>query len=145
MKRNVIKVLIGIMFISLCLILYVTNTTSLKHTGTLDLTGGNDLWKVILNVHLQYDSELIIEPGSDNFKIPPKISIDIIVNNNCVYTDRLEYIPSSNKKFLGKYMVKIDSDDIIPDDYFKKNNSKVYVVIKFNDQSSSILLTSKTK
>lgn len=141
MKRNVLKIFISIMFISLCVILFVMNTTSAKPTGTIDLEGGNDFWHASLNIHLQYDTELIITPQRDDFKIPSEISADIITNDKCVYTGILKYIPDSfNKNYLGSYRVRINSDDIISDDYFKKDNNEVYIIIRFNGQSSSILL-----
>lgn len=135
MKRNVFKVFIVITFIVLCLIFYIANTTFSKPTGSIDLTGGNDFWKAYLNIHLQYDSVLMIVPGSDSFSIPSEISIDITVNNKCIYTDRLKYIPNSNKNSLGKYTATIKSNEL-----FKKDISNVYLIIRFNDKSSSIML-----
>jgi hypothetical protein len=141
MKRNVLKTFIGIIFIGVCLIFYVVNTSSAKPTGTIDLKGGNDLWHASLNIHLQYDTELIIQPARDDFKIPSEISADIIVNSKCVYTSKLEYtINSNNKDSLGTYRVKINSDDIIPGDYFKNKNNEVYIIVRLNGQSSSVLL-----
>ncbi|WP_315122459.1 hypothetical protein [uncultured Clostridium sp.] len=136
MKRNFLKMFIGVMFISLYLIFYVINTNSSKHANSIiDLTGSNGLWKASLNIHFKYDSELIIRPMSDNFEVPSEISIDIIADNNCVYTDRLKYIPDSNEKLLGEYMLALISDD-----YFKKDIKDVDIIIRFNDESSSILL-----
>jgi hypothetical protein len=141
MKRNVFIVFIGIMIISLFSLFYAIKTNSAKPTGTIDLEGGNDFWHVSLNIHLQYDSELIITPKRDDFKIPSEISTDIIVNNNSVYTDRLKYIPDSfNKNYLGSYRVRLNSDEIISDDYFKKDNNEVYIIIRFNNESSKIIL-----
>jgi hypothetical protein len=141
MKRNVLKIFTGIIFTGVCLIFYVVNTSSAKPTGTIDLKGGNDLWHASLNIHLQYDTELIIQPARDDFKIPSEISADIIINNKCVYTGKLEYATdSTNKDSLGTYRVRINSDDIIPSDYFKKNNNEVYIIVRFNGQISSVLL-----
>jgi hypothetical protein len=102
---------------------------------------GYDFWHASLNIHLQYDTELIITPQRDDFKIPSEISADIITNDKCVYTGKLEYIPDSfNKNYLGSYRVRINSDDIISDDYFKKDNNEVYIIIRFNNESSKIIL-----
>jgi hypothetical protein len=140
MKRPLLKVFIGVIFISLCLTFYVSYTTSAKPTGTIDLTGSKDFWRASLNIHLQYDGELIIMPIRNDFEIPSEISTDIIVNNKCVYTNTLKYIPDSNKNLLGRYMARIDSDDIISGDYFKRSNDEVYINIRSNGESSSILL-----
>ncbi|BDR65721.1 hypothetical protein [Clostridium tetani] len=123
------------MFISLCLILYIINTNYSKHDTTVDLKGSNGLWNVSLNIHFKYDSQLIIEPMRDDFKIPSEISIDIIVNNKRAYADRLKYIPNSNEKFLGKYMVNFS------DDYFKKDIKYATIIIRFNNKSNSVFLS----
>lgn len=135
MKKKFLKMFIGIMFISLCLIFYVTNVNSSKHDTTVDLKGANGVWSASLNIHFKYNTELIIHPMRDDFKIPSIISIDIIVNDKCVYTDRLEYIPDPNMKFLGKYVVKFS------DDYFKKDIKDATIIIKFNDKSSTVFLS----
>jgi hypothetical protein len=134
MKRKTLFMLIGIIFIGLCLIIYLINANSSKQT-TIDLTGGNDLWQASLNIQLDYDSELIIQPGRDDFNIPSEISIDIIVNNKRVYTDRLKYIPDPQFR-LGQYTkVRLTSKD-----YFKKGTKNVHIIIRYNGESSSILL-----
>lgn len=138
MKRKTFFMLIGIIFIGLCLIFYLINANSSKQTSkqtTIDLTGGNGFWQVSLNIQLEYDSELIIRPGRDDFKIPSEISIDIIVNNKRVYTDRLKYIPDPQFR-LGQYTkVRLTSKD-----YFKKGTKNVHIIIRYNGESSSISL-----
>lgn len=138
MKRKTLFILIGTIFIGLCLIIYLINANSSKQTSkqtTIDLTGGNNFWQASLNIQLEYDSELIIRPGRDDFKIPSEISIDIIVDNKRVYTDRLKYIPDPQFR-LGEYTrVRFKSKD-----YFKKDIRNVYIIIKYNGESSSISL-----
>ncbi|MFA9397446.1 MAG: hypothetical protein ACERKV_04165 [Clostridiaceae bacterium] len=134
MKKNILKIVISIM--CLCLFVYILSINSTKHDNkSIDLTGDDIYWNVSLNIQLQYNSVLIIKPATDNFKIPSEINIDIIDNNKCVYTDTLEYIPDSNKNLLGQYRVNLNSND-----YFKKDNNDVSVIIRFNGESSSISL-----
>ena len=135
MKRIFFKILVGIIFISLCLIIYMINTNPLKSDDSIDLTGSNNFWKASLNINLKYDSELIIYPRRDDFNIPSEININIFVNKNCVYSGRLKYIPDSNKKLLGKYKISLISNY-----YFKEDINNVYIIIKYNNKSSSIAL-----
>ena len=79
------------------------------------------------------DSDLRIQPFRDDFDIPTDISIDIIVDNNIVYTDNLKYEVAN--EYLGIYSAYIDSKEL-----FKRNIKEVYITIRFNDDSSSILL-----
>jgi len=111
------------------------NTNPLKSDDSIDLTGSNNFWKASLNINLKYDSELIIYPRRDDFNIPSEININIFVNKNCVYSGRLKYIPDSNKKLLGKYKISLISNY-----YFKEDINNVYIIIKYNNKSSSIAL-----
>ncbi|MEL5864185.1 hypothetical protein [Clostridium cochlearium] len=52
-----------------------------------------------------------------------------------MYFDRLKYIPNSNEKFLGRYMVNFS------DDYFKKDVKCATIIIKFNNKSNLIFLS----
>lgn len=133
MRNNFLKIFIGILAVSLFVIIYILSTASRKSVINIDLAGGNDFWHVSLNI--QHDSELTIKPRRDDFKIPSEINADIIVNSNSIYTNKLKYIPSSNKNSLGKYMVNINLNS-----YLKKASNEVYVIVKYNDQSSKILL-----
>lgn len=129
-------IFIGILVISLCLIFYVKNTNLSKYTDTtMDLKGANNFWKASLNIHLNYDSELIIQPQREDFNVPPEINVDIIVNDKCVYTDGLKYIPNSNKELFGNYFVRLNSND-----YFTKDTKNIDLIIKYNNERSSILL-----
>ncbi len=120
---------------------YIKDYTVVKYykinNGSIDF---NYIEKIIngsasLNIHFKYNTELIIHPMRDDFKIPSIISIDIIVNDKCVYTDRLEYIPDPNMKLLGKYVVKFS------DDYFKKGIKDATIIIKFNNKNSTVFLS----
>lgn len=72
--------------------------------------------------------------------MPSEISVEIIVNENSVYIGNLEYIPDTNGFLIGKYMVNLNSGD-----YFNKDieDKYVYIIIRYNDESSSILLDKK--
>ncbi len=136
MRTKKAFIFIGILVISLCLIFYITNTNSSKHTDTtIDLKGANNFWKASLNIHMNYDSELIIQPQRDDFNVPPEINVDIIVNDKCVYTDGLKYIPNSNKELFGNYFVRLNSND-----YFTKDTKNIDLIIKYNNERSSKLL-----
>lgn len=132
MKRKLLIVSIVIVFISL---IYVITAFSTKQDTSIDLKGENNFWQASINIHLKYDSELIIRPSRDDFKIPSEINVNIFINNKCVYTDKLKYIPSSNKNLLGQYMVTLNSAD-----FFKKNINNIYITIESNNKSSSLLL-----
>jgi len=80
-------------------------------------------------------SKLIIKPATDKFEIPSEISVDIFVKDKCVYTDNLKFLPSSNFKNYGIYTVNLNSNK-----YLERNYKNVYVVIRFNDETSKILL-----
>ena len=135
MKKNFLKILVGITFVSLCLVVYIVYPTFSNSASSIDLTGSNNLWKVSLNVHLKHDSELIICPRRDDFNIPSEINVNVIVNNNSIYNGKLKYISDSNKKFLGKYMT-----NLISDSYFKRDTNNVCIIIKYNGKSNSLTL-----
>jgi len=134
--KKILKVLIVIISINLCITFYLANqnSNSLKEEDTIDLVGNNKFWKASLNIHLNYDSELIIRPRRDDFNIPPELSIDIMVDGNSLYTDTLEYIQEPNN-FLGKSMVVLDSDD-----YFNKDTDEIQLIIRYDNEISTIVL-----
>ena len=140
MKRNSLYILIGILFISLFTFFFLFNTNSENNNKTIDLKGSNIIWSASLNIILNHDSELIIRPQREDYEVPSEISVEIIVNENSVYIGNLEYIPDTNGFLIGKYMVNLNSSD-----YFNKDieDKYVYIIIRYNDESSSILLDKK--
>lgn len=140
MKRNSLYILIGILFISLFTFFFLFNTNSENNNKTIDLKGSNIIWSASLNIILNHDSELIIRPQREDYEVPSEISVEIIVNENSVYIGNLEYIPDTNGFLIGKYMVNLNSGD-----YFNKDieDKYVYIIIRYNDESSSILLDKK--
>ena len=88
-----------------------------------------------LNIHFNYGSELIIRPATDLFEFPSEISVDVFVKDKCIYTDNLKFIPSSNFKNFGVYTVDLNLNR-----YLERNYKNVYVVIRFNNETSKILL-----
>ena len=124
-----------LLLLGLCLIFYIINTIPVKTANEINLDGKDKFWKATLNIILKYDSELNIRPMRDDFSIPSEIDIDIIIDNKSVYTDKLEYIQDHDGSLLGKYTVKINSSD-----YFDKSIEKVTIIIKYNNESSTIVL-----
>ena len=95
--------------ISICLILYVTRTNISKNS-IIDITGNNDVWRASLNIHLSYNNELVIRPATDEFEPPSEISIDILVKDKSIYTDKLEIIKNDKTSKLGIYKCTFDSN-----------------------------------
>jgi len=137
MQRNFLKILIVIVSISLFIAFYLTsqNSNPLNDEDIIDLVGNNKLWNASLNIQLNYDSELRIKPRRDDFNIPPEINIELIVNGNSLYTNTLEYVPNKNNNILGTYMVVLDTDD-----YFNKDIDDVQLIIRYDNESSTLFL-----
>lgn len=135
MKKKFLIVLILIL-LGLCLTFYIINAISAKTTNEIHLEGKDTFWKASLNINLNYDSELNIRPRRDDFIIPSVIDIDIVVNNKYVYNDILKYVEDiDGSSLLGKYTVKLNSSD-----YFNHKTKEVHIIIKYNNESSTILL-----
>ncbi|WP_313233756.1 hypothetical protein [Tissierella praeacuta] len=132
MKKNISKILIIIIFISICSILY---TKSVK-TDIVDVRGNNDFWRASLNINPRYNCELVISPATDEFELPSEINVDVLVKNKSIYTDKLRIIKNKNFSKFGVYKSTFDSNK-----YLERNYKDVYVVINFNDETSEIPLT----
>lgn len=112
------------------------NEKTFEQNQIIDLSGNNMYWKASLNISMDYNSELIIQPRRNDFLIPPEITANIIEDEEIIYSVDLQYIPhESNPRFLGRYVVYFDSGD-----YFKHNIEEVILNITYNDNDISILL-----
>ena len=125
-----IIVIINILIISYCL----KETYLLETTRIINLSGESKYWLADININLPYDSNLIIRPFRDDFDIPSIIDIEIISNNKTIYTNKLEYIKDKNG-YLGDYRLELNSRD-----YFKYNTKDLIILIKYNNETSKVLL-----
>ncbi len=139
MKRNLLKIFIAIGFIIICLFFYAINSNFPNHNSSIDLTGSDSYWRASLNIQVGYRSELIIRTSKyEEFEVPSEISIEIIAKDKSVYSDNLKFIPDTNFKNSGKYTIHLESNK-----YLERNYRKLYLVIRFDDETSKIPLREK--
>lgn len=127
-------IILGLL-IGLGLTFYIIHISSSKTINEINLEGKDTFWKATLNVNFSHDSELNIRPRRDDFNISSEIDINIIINDESVYNNELEYIEDPQGSLLGKYTVSINSSN-----YFDKGIEEVYLIIKHNSEISTIIL-----
>jgi hypothetical protein len=135
MKRNHLKIIITIVFIGICLILYIVRYNMTKNR-IIDMTGSNDAWRASLNMAIGYNNELVIKLVTEEFEPPSEVFVDILVKNESVYNKKLE-IEHDNFPHSGIYKCYFDSIK-----YLEKNYKDVSVFVNFNNEAITIPLTS---
>lgn len=132
-QKTTFFTIISIECIIISLLLYTHSKSDFEET--IHLTGYNEFWKASLNIHLNYDTELIINPKRKDMEIPSKMTVNLIIDDDNIYSNIIQYEPSKNEGLLGEYMLNLDSNR-----YFTTKTTEVYLQIIYNNNETKILL-----
>ena len=139
MKKNNWKILSGIGFIGVVLVLYITVFNSTAYS-TIDMTGNHTgetgIWEVSLNTHVGYDNELVATLVTEEFEPPSEVFVEILVEGQNIYETKLK---KEEDDFADSGVYK-DMFDAMED--LEKNYGDVSVSLDFDGESITIPLTS---
>ena len=139
MKKNKWKILSGIGFIGVALILYITVFNSTAYS-TIDMTGNHTgetgMWEVSLNTQVGYDNELVATLVTEEFEPPSEVFVEILVEGQNIYETNLKK-EEDDFSDSGVYKGMFDAIEVL-----EKNYEEVTVTVSFDDETVTIPLTS---